>query len=189
MPVRSHARVRRVCPRDHDTRRCGASVLREGQRTRALYQITAGKATVEVRLPGRPTAVVVARRTAGDLLGERSLLLGETLPASVVVESESLSVLRIKHAHLKKLFATSHPELPAKFYLFLARKQVLRMRMRVCVRGLPCVGASEEALSAVHHRDSAPLACRDCRSLRHTARGSHDRLFYELSQPTRVSAV
>lgn len=106
----------------------GKAIIKEGESTRALYQLTSGTATVEVHIKGRPQAVVVARKNAGDIFGERSLLFGGHAKASVVVSSTTASVIRLKGSYLKKLFNSAHPQLPAKFFYFLALDQARRLQ-------------------------------------------------------------
>lgn len=99
------------------------TIIKEGETTKALYQLTHGTATVELHVKGRPQAVVVSRKVAGDIFGERSLLMGGGAKASVVVESETAGVIRLKHAHIQHLFTSSHPNLAGKFYYFIALDQ------------------------------------------------------------------
>ena len=111
----------------------GDAIIKEGEKTCALYQLTQGTATVEVKIKGRPQAVVVAHKQAGDLFGERTLLLGGRAHASIVVSSEPASVMRLKGSKLKKLLAAGtgskkSGELSAKLYYFLAVDQAKRLR-------------------------------------------------------------
>lgn len=73
--------------------------------------------------PSRTQAVVVARRRAGEMFGERTLLLGGEASASIVVDSEKAVLIRLTDAYLNKLFK-SNPGLPGKFFCFLATDQV-----------------------------------------------------------------
>jgi CRP-like cAMP-binding protein/serine/threonine protein kinase len=105
----------------------GQPIIKEGEATKAIHQIVHGTARVEMRIKGRPTALIVARKKTGDIFGERSLLLGGSANASVVMDSEEGTVLRLKQSHLQKLLDTSHPELPGKFYFFLSLDQAKRL--------------------------------------------------------------
>ena len=107
----------------------GQLIIREGERLRALYQLVSGSAHVEMRIKGRPQALVVARKKPGDLFGERSLLLSGHAKASVVVCSESASVIRLKHGYLKRMLATSQALVSAKFFYFLALDQARRLHL------------------------------------------------------------
>ena len=97
----------------------GEVVLREGDETQALYQVARGSLRVELAIKGRPQALVVGRREQGDLFGERTLLLGGRASATIVCDSDEAVVLWLPASYLHELFA-SHPELPGKFYCFLA---------------------------------------------------------------------
>ncbi len=46
----------------------GQFVIKEGERMRALYQLVAGSATVEMHIKGRPQALVIARKKVGGRL-------------------------------------------------------------------------------------------------------------------------
>uniref|UniRef100_A0A7S3BPB6 cGMP-dependent protein kinase n=1 Tax=Haptolina ericina TaxID=156174 RepID=A0A7S3BPB6_9EUKA len=102
-------------------------VIKEGDTSRALYQIVSGTLRVELKVKGRPQAVVVARRRAGEMFGERTLLLGGVAGASIVVDSDTAVLIRLTEAYLNKLFK-SNPELPGKFYCFLATDQAGRLQ-------------------------------------------------------------
>ena len=82
---------------------------------------------MELKVKGRPQAVVVARRKAGEMFGERTLLLGGEASASIVVDSDTAVLIRLTDAYLNKLFKSS-PELPGKFYCFLATDQASRLQ-------------------------------------------------------------
>lgn len=103
-------------------------IIKEGEQSHSLYQLTAGTATVELHVEGRPQAVVVARKEKGDIFGERSLLLGGGARASVVVDSPKASVLRLSSAHVHKVLHSAHPQLAGKFYYFLALDQARRLQ-------------------------------------------------------------
>lgn len=89
----------------------GATIIQEGEKTRALHQLIRGTAAVEMHVHGRPQAVVLARKQPGDIFGEKSLLLGTPAGSSVVVESDHATVLRLKHTQLQQLFTSAHPGL------------------------------------------------------------------------------
>ena len=73
--------------------------------------------------------MVVAELHAGDIFGERSFLLSEPARASVVAESDSVSVLALSTGHLAKLFhAKGSQQIPAKFFYFLALDQAARLQ-------------------------------------------------------------
>ncbi|KAL1520053.1 hypothetical protein AB1Y20_023528 [Prymnesium parvum] len=102
-------------------------VIREGDSSRALYQIVKGSLRVELKVKGRPQAVVVARRQAGEVFGERTLLLGGTAAASIVIDSDTAVLIRLREDYLNKLFK-SRPELPGKFFCFLATDLAKRLQ-------------------------------------------------------------
>jgi len=106
---------------EHKSCKRGQAIVREGDTNAALYQITNGKARVEIDVDGRPQAVVVAELTLGAMFGERSFLLNEPAKASVVTESESASVLVLSQAPLIKLFHSGvSQQIAGKFFFFLA---------------------------------------------------------------------
>ena len=104
----------------------GTVVIREGDTQRAFYQMVEGSCRVELQVKGRPQAVVVGHRNAGDLFGERSLLLGGTAAASVVVDSEEAVLLRLRVDFLQELFS-EHADLMGKFFCLLAVDQAKRL--------------------------------------------------------------
>lgn len=94
--------------------------------------------------------MVVARRQAGELFGERTLLLGGTAvrtelrmhpfmtvccpdierriqAASIVIDSDTAVLIRLREDYLNKLFK-SRPELPGKFFCFLATDLAKRLQ-------------------------------------------------------------
>ena len=104
----------------------GQLVIKEGDDQRALYQVVEGSCRVELQLKGRAQSVCVGRRTAGEVFGERSLLLGGTAAASVVVDSEEAVLLRLRADYLQTLFVGNN-ELISKFFCLLAVDQAKRL--------------------------------------------------------------
>ena len=107
--------------------KAGEVVIKEGESTRCLYQVSRGTLRVEMKIKGRPQAVVVGRRTAGQIFGERTLLLGGAASATVVVDSDDAVVLTLPESHMRKVFA-EHPELQGRFYCFLATQQAASLQ-------------------------------------------------------------
>jgi CRP-like cAMP-binding protein len=130
-------------------------IIKEGESSRALYQLTRGSANVELHVQGRPQAVVVAHKVAGDIFGERSLLLGGLASASVVVSSETATVLRLTMSKLQHLFKTSHPALPGKLYYFLALDQARRLE------SVTADAAAKDVELVVETATGAPTSIKD----------------------------
>lgn len=107
--------------------KAGEVVLKEGESTRSLYQVSRGTLRVELKIKGRPQSIVVGRRTAGQIFGERTLLLGGAASATVVVDSEEAVVLTLPDSHMRKVFEL-HPELQGRFYCFLATQQAASLQ-------------------------------------------------------------
>ena len=103
----------------------GEYLLREGAPTRTLFQVVRGQLRVELRVQGKSQSIVVGYRSAGEMLGETSLLTMGQATASVAAETET-TVLAIEGRGLDKLFET-HPELPSRFFCFLASYQAERL--------------------------------------------------------------
>jgi serine/threonine protein kinase/CRP-like cAMP-binding protein len=104
----------------------GHLVIKEGDDQRALYQVVDGSCRVELQLKGRAQSVCVGHRTAGEVFGERSLLLGGTAAASVVVDSDEAVLLRLRADYLQTLFE-GNDELMGKFFCLLAVDQAKRL--------------------------------------------------------------
>ena len=115
-----------LCGSDKLRFKRGETVIKEGDGQRALYQVVEGSLRVELSVKGRPQAVVVGHRKAGEMFGERSLLLGGNAAASVVVDSDECVMVRLTSGFLRELFA-SHPELLGKFFCLLAVDQAKRL--------------------------------------------------------------
>ena len=103
----------------------GEYLLREGAPTRTLFQVVRGQLRVELRVQGKSQSIVVGYRSAGEMIGETSLLTMGQATASVAAETET-TVLAIEGRGLDKLFET-HPELPSRFFCFLASYQAERL--------------------------------------------------------------
>jgi len=103
----------------------GEYVLTEGQATATLYQIVRGRLRVELVVAGQAAAVVVGYRSAGEMLGETSLLKEGRATASIAAD-EDTTVICIEGKSLEQLFAT-HPALPSRFFCFLASYQADRL--------------------------------------------------------------
>ena len=107
--------------------KAGEVVIKEGESPRSLYQVSRGTLRVEMKIKGRPQAVVVGRRTAGQIFGERTLLLGGAASATVVVDSEEAVVLTLPDSHMRTVFA-EQPELQGRFYCVLATQQAASLQ-------------------------------------------------------------
>ncbi len=107
--------------------RKGEYVLHEGKPTSALYQILQGELRVELNLKGSADAVVVGHRSAGEMFGETSLLKAGVATASIVIDSESAVLMCLDGEYLDTLFKTN-PQLPGRFFAFLASYQAQRLR-------------------------------------------------------------
>ena len=107
--------------------RKGDFVLTEGRTTHALYQILKGTVRVELQLKERSAAIVVGHRGAGEMFGETSLLKAGKATASIVVDSDEAMLTCIEGQYLEHLF-TSNPQLPSRFFAFLASYQAGRLR-------------------------------------------------------------
>ena len=91
-----------------------------------MVQVISGSVRIELKVKGRPQAVVVGHLQSGRLFGERSLLLGGSAAASVVVESADAVLLRLRADFLHEVFV-AHPELMGKFFCLLAVDQAKRL--------------------------------------------------------------
>ena len=123
--LRIHGSIRNVWAQ-------GETVLREGDNTRALYHLVRGQIRAELMLPGdepggKLKAVVVGRLEAGDVFGERSLLIGGGSSATLVISSESAETVKLPETVFRKLFA-SHPELVSKLFAHIAAYQARRLK-------------------------------------------------------------
>jgi hypothetical protein len=103
--------------------RAGDVVLGEGEQYQRIYQI--GDGTCSVRVGGRH----VADMKAGDVFGELSFLLGGGASASIVAESETVTVIFVERVRLQRLF-DANPQLAGKFYKFVALFMAKRLRER-----------------------------------------------------------
>jgi len=103
----------------------GEYVVQEGQASATLYQIVKGALRVELLLADQAQAVVVGHRTAGEMIGETSLLKEGRATAAVVADADT-TVIAIEGRALEQLFST-HPRLPSRFFCFLATYQGERL--------------------------------------------------------------
>lgn len=107
--------------------RAGQKIIRSGNRIDGLIQVVNGNLRVELPQIDRPQALVVGRLVKGDILGEKTLLLGTPPSIEVVCESEFALVLRLPKDHLARTFI-EHPDIAAKFFCLLAVRMASRLR-------------------------------------------------------------
>jgi len=105
--------------------RKGEYIMKEGQATCTLYQIIRGRLRVELEIAGQAQAVVVGYRSAGEMLGETSLLKAGKATASLAAD-EDTTVVMMEGKPLMQLFA-KNPTLPSRFFCFLAVYQAERL--------------------------------------------------------------
>ena len=110
--------------------RAGQKIIRSGHRIDGLIQVVNGTLRVEMPQEDRPQALVVGKLTKGDILGEKTLLLGRPPSIEVVCDSEFAMILRLPKDHLAKTFI-SHPEIAAKFFFLLAMRMSAKLRKLV----------------------------------------------------------
>jgi len=103
----------------------GEYVVHEGQPSATLYQIVKGALRVELLLADQAQAVVVGHRTAGEMLGETSLLKEGRATAAVAADADT-TVIAIDGRSLEQLFSTN-ARLPSRFFCFLATYQGERL--------------------------------------------------------------
>ena len=117
-------------------RKCaqGETVLKEGETSRALYQLVRGtlRAQLTFTRDGKEHSVVVGRLHAGDFFGERTLLLGGTASASLVVASDDAMIFTLSQSMLNKMVSSS-PGLVSRLFCFVT---ALQMKKLVAVAGL-----------------------------------------------------
>jgi CRP-like cAMP-binding protein len=71
----------------------------------------------------------VAELKAGAMFGELSFLVGGGATASIVAQSETVTVIFVERLRLQKLF-DANPQLAGKFYKFVALFMAKRLRER-----------------------------------------------------------
>ena len=107
---------------------------------------------------GRSAAVVVGALGAGDMFGERTLVLGGRAGASVVADSEQAVVLRLSADRLSEI-STHDPQLSAKLFCLLSCKQAARLQQLTAEEAAPVmVGAAGSGapadMDAIYEHDA-----------------------------------
>lgn len=112
-------------------------ILAEGSRSRCLYQIGKGVVRVEKQIPveededkpatGETELTVVRKMGAGVMFGEMSFLTGNAASASIVADQDAVEVYIIEDSFVESLLSVD-PELPGRFYKFLALNLANRLR-------------------------------------------------------------
>ena len=105
----------------------GEVVLRQGEPTRALFQLVGGALSVTLAEEHKLRARHVGALRAGELFGGRTLLLGGGAGASLVVTSEAATVLELPAASVQRLRRTD-PALSGKLFCLLAADSAARLR-------------------------------------------------------------
>jgi CRP-like cAMP-binding protein len=103
--------------------RAGDVVLGEGEQYQRIYQLSDGMCNVLVG--GKH----IAELKPGAMFGELTFLVGGGATASIVAQSDTVTVVFVERLRLQKLF-DANPQLAGKFYKFLALFMAKRLRER-----------------------------------------------------------
>ena len=103
----------------------GEKVLTVGMDVDGLMLCVSGSLKVQVKMPNRPRALVVATLNPGNFLGETSYLFG-VLQREVVVDSEQALIIRLPAGEIGRTL-DEKPRIAGKFFCFLAMRQAAKL--------------------------------------------------------------
>jgi CRP-like cAMP-binding protein len=102
----------------------GEIVLREGEPTQKIYQLTRGVCNVEKSIRNRSTKL--AQLHPNDIFGDISFVKETPASATIVAETDDVEVHTID-AYVLKITFEQFPNLAAKFYYYLGKIMANRL--------------------------------------------------------------